>query len=326
MSSSSNKPHVTATAHLLPYDQLSPRDFERLCLGLVARQGYQHVEHLGASGGEQGRDIQAELHGERIIFQCKRVKSFGAADAEKEVDKILGLPVDKRPVELIFLVTCDVSVQARQAAQARSGQAFACSFWAATELDEKVKRCPELVREFFQGQAAEQSQPVFDQRGQTVHGQQTIINEATGPVFSGNFQGAVHVENRHEIKVGEIHAERGTVNIAGGDINQSSVNQSSSGDAQAIALAFMVLQQRVAQLPDEEQKEDARGALQKLEAEAHKGDQPNESRVRQWLDFLAGMSGDIFEVAVATFTNPLSGLSLAFRKIAERAKEERARQ
>jgi hypothetical protein len=82
----------------------------------------------------------------------------------------------------------------------------------------------------------------------------------------------------------------------------------------------------VAQLPDEEQKEDARGALQKLEAEAHKGEQPNESRVRQWLDFLAGMSGDIFEVAVATFTNPLSGLSLAFRKIAERAKEERARQ
>jgi hypothetical protein len=243
MSSSSNKPHTTAAAHLLPYDQLSPRDFERLCLGLVTRLGYQHVEHLGASGGEQGRDIQAEMHGKRIIFQCKRVKSFGAADAEKEVDKILGLPAEKRPVELVFLVTCDVSVQARQAAQARSGQAFACSFWAATELDEKVKRYPELVREFFQGQAAEQNQSVFDQRGQTVYGPQTNLEgNLPGPVFSGSFHGPVQVGSQTRIEVGEIHASGGTVNIAGGDINQSTVNQSSSGDAQAIALAFMVLQ------------------------------------------------------------------------------------
>lgn len=353
MSQSHGKPQPTATAHVLPYEQLSPRDFERLCLGLVTREGYDNAEHLGASGGEQGRDIQAERAGERVIFQCKRVKSFGPPDARKEVDKILGLPPEKRPVELIFLVTCNVSVQTRDAARERSGEAFPCTFWAYTELDEKVRRYPELVQQFFHAQAGDQSRSVFDQRGQTVQGPQTnLAGEVKAPVFSGTFQGPVQVESGRQIQVGDIHASGGTVNIAGGDVIQNTVNdqsihtgditgstgvaighgaqatvtQSSDLDAQAIARAFAALQKRVEQLPGEDQQEDARDALKKLEAEALKGEQPNESRVRKWLDFLAGMSGDIFEVAVATFTNPLNGLSLAFRKIAERAKEERAGQ
>ena len=32
-----SKPEITGTTHLLPCDQLSPRDFERLCLWLVER-------------------------------------------------------------------------------------------------------------------------------------------------------------------------------------------------------------------------------------------------------------------------------------------------
>jgi formylglycine-generating enzyme required for sulfatase activity len=59
------------------------------------------------------------------------------------------LPAEKRPVELVFLVTCDVSVQTRDAARARSGSAFRCAFIASTELDEKVRRHPELVQQFF---------------------------------------------------------------------------------------------------------------------------------------------------------------------------------
>jgi hypothetical protein len=30
-----SQPPVTRTTHTLPFDRLSPRDFERLCLGLV---------------------------------------------------------------------------------------------------------------------------------------------------------------------------------------------------------------------------------------------------------------------------------------------------
>jgi hypothetical protein len=38
------RPRVTATTHELPFDKLSPRDFERLCLWLVEREGYERAE------------------------------------------------------------------------------------------------------------------------------------------------------------------------------------------------------------------------------------------------------------------------------------------
>jgi hypothetical protein len=53
--------YMTSTKHLLPFSSLSPTDFERLCLWLVRREGYERAEHLGASGGEQGCDIVSAL-------------------------------------------------------------------------------------------------------------------------------------------------------------------------------------------------------------------------------------------------------------------------
>ena len=50
------RPQITATTHTLPFDKLSPPDFERLCLWLVKREGWLRPEHLGAAGSEQGRD------------------------------------------------------------------------------------------------------------------------------------------------------------------------------------------------------------------------------------------------------------------------------
>ena len=55
----------------MPFDKLSPRDFERLCLGLVQREGYGRAEHLGAAGSEQGRDIVAWREDALWAFQRK---------------------------------------------------------------------------------------------------------------------------------------------------------------------------------------------------------------------------------------------------------------
>jgi hypothetical protein len=43
-----SQPPITRTTHTLPFDRLSPRDFERLCLWLVQREGYERAEHLSA--------------------------------------------------------------------------------------------------------------------------------------------------------------------------------------------------------------------------------------------------------------------------------------
>jgi len=73
-------PPPPATTHVLPFDKLSPADFERLCLWLVEHEGYTRVEHLGLAGNEQGRDVVAykpSPQGEELwYFQCKRYRSI----------------------------------------------------------------------------------------------------------------------------------------------------------------------------------------------------------------------------------------------------------
>jgi hypothetical protein len=73
-------------------------------------------------------------------------------------------------------------------------------------------------------------------------------------------------------------------------------------------------------MPDGVEKEEAQETLTKLEAEAKKGENADENRVRRWMNFLAETAPDVWEVAVATFIHPIAGVSLVFKKIAERAK------
>ena len=161
------KPSITGTTHTLPFDKLSPLNFERLCLWLVEREGYVRAEHLGAAGSEQGRDVIAYSptpEGDELwYFQCKRYRSIGAATLKREVDKYLQLAQNKphlKPVGVVFVISCFVSAQIRETVGDYCEQhGLAYEFWAETELDEKVKRHNDIVQEFFQA-----SEPSFIQR------------------------------------------------------------------------------------------------------------------------------------------------------------------
>jgi hypothetical protein len=143
-------PPQTGTGHRLAYGELSPRKFEELCYWLVVREEYERVEHLGASGGEGGRDITAWRDGEQWAFQCKRVKRFGPTAAVQAAKKVLGLAKKERPRGLVLVVACDLSADARGAVREACGEEMECEFWAGAELDERVKRYPDIVAEFFQ--------------------------------------------------------------------------------------------------------------------------------------------------------------------------------
>ncbi len=134
---------------LLPFDQLSPADFERLCLWLARREGFEDIEYLGETGSEQGRDLLARRADRRFTFQCKRVQRFTAANAIHEVKKIRSLPDSEQPDELIFVVTKAVSAATRRSAREAWGEAQTCQFWCGAELDERVKRYPDILTEFF---------------------------------------------------------------------------------------------------------------------------------------------------------------------------------
>jgi formylglycine-generating enzyme required for sulfatase activity len=152
------KPVLTGTTHTLPFGQLSPRDFERLCLWLVEREGYERAEHLGAAGSEQGRDVIAHRDtptGEELwYFQCKRYRTIGATTLKEEVDKYLKLAKKRthlKPHGAVFVVSCDVSARVREDVGDYCDEyRLAYEFWALTELDEKVRRHPDIVDTFFQ--------------------------------------------------------------------------------------------------------------------------------------------------------------------------------
>ena len=108
------KPRVTGTTHELPFEKLSPRDFERICLWLVRREGYPTAEHHGAAGTDRGRDLVAQREEGLAVFQCKREKHFGPAKAEEAVRKIMA--EEPTPTEIILQVACDVSADTRQEA------------------------------------------------------------------------------------------------------------------------------------------------------------------------------------------------------------------
>src|SRR3954470_7334929 len=109
----STKPQITGTTHTLPFDKLTPVDFERLCLWLVRREGYTRAEHLGEAGSENGRDVVAWKDGRGFAFQCKRVRAFTASHAHKEIEKLRALPAEDRPQELVFVVSRGVRADTR---------------------------------------------------------------------------------------------------------------------------------------------------------------------------------------------------------------------
>lgn len=124
-----------------------------------------------------------------------------------------------------------------------------------------------------------------------------------------------------DISVGDISGGTG---IAIGLGAKAVVSQSAGAASDQIALAFRALQHSLEQMPDGPQKETAAKAVQELEKEARKGDQADASKAEKWLNFLAEIAPDVGEVAVDTFINPVKGVGTVFRKIAERAKADRA--
>ena len=139
----------TATGHQLDLFALPPQDFERLVLWLVNREGFERAEYLGELGGDQGRDIQAWKEGKRYIFQCKRTRRFGPAVARQDIDKLKTLPKDQWPDYIVFVLARPASARSRESIQDYWGEEDRCLFWSGAELDEIIKRHPEILWEFF---------------------------------------------------------------------------------------------------------------------------------------------------------------------------------
>ncbi|MEW6401001.1 MAG: toll/interleukin-1 receptor domain-containing protein [Chloroflexota bacterium] len=165
-------------------------------------------------------------------------------------------------------------------------------------------------------------------RGSAVvigHVQGHVIDRPSGPIHIGDNVagpkiGKQKIVEGDEIHVGDISNSTG---VAIGQGAQAQVQQQSGMSADEIVKIFSMLQQHVAKMPPGDEKDETKGALEKLQKEAQKGEAADETRVQKYIKFLAETAPDIWEVAVDTFLNPVKGLSTVFRKVAERARENR---
>ena len=128
------------------------------------------------------------------------------------------------------------------------------------------------------------------------------------------------------IKVGDVSGVSGNINIAGGNIT---TNQTSSGlSAAEIKQLFDQLyigietNSRTSSID----KEDLKAEVEEIQSTITEAVQNNEKVEEGFLAHrfrnIARVAPDVLDVIVATLANPLAGLGVTVKKIAEQAKEQ----
>ena len=149
------------------------------------------------------------------------------------------------------------------------------------------------------------------------------INGGVINVGSGNVQTGSTIDARIDTGGGAYIG--GNVSLGGGSfIARDQINYAGAAPSSEMTAAFEKLTAAINKLADPVDTQVAQLAVQQLQTEAAKGDAASEETVKKWFERLIAMSSDIWEVAVTTFINPIAGVSTVFKKIAEKAKAERA--
>jgi hypothetical protein len=128
------------------------------------------------------------------------------------------------------------------------------------------------------------------------------------------------------IDIGDISDISGNVNVAGGNITTHHTTTGLS--ATEIKQLFDQLYSKIEARPETPtaDKEDLKAEVKEIQVTvseaAQKNEKVDEGFISRRFRNIARMAPDVLDVVVATLGNPLAGLGVAVKKIAEQAKEE----
>lgn len=129
-----------------------------------------------------------------------------------------------------------------------------------------------------------------------------------------------------DIKVGNVSGISGSVNVAGGSINiRHATNAFSTAEIkQLFEQLYTAIETRTEiSSPD---KEDLVAELDEIQStvlhSVEKNEKLDDGFLSRRFRNIARMAPDVLDVVVATLGNPLAGLGVAAKKIADKAKEE----
>ena len=128
------------------------------------------------------------------------------------------------------------------------------------------------------------------------------------------------------VRIGNISDISGKVNIAGGNINtrQTTTGLNTAEIKQLFDQLYTAIETNKKASPTD--KEGLKAEVKEIQSTVTEAVQKNEKvdesfLVRRFRN-IARMAPDVLDVIVATLANPLAGLGVAVKKIAEKAKEE----
>jgi hypothetical protein len=132
--------------------------------------------------------------------------------------------------------------------------------------------------------------------------------------------------NEANIKVGDVSGVNGNVNIAGGDIT----THQTASELNAVEMKQLFKQLYAAIEANSKaagaDKEDLKAEVEEIQAIVTEALQKNEKVEESFLSRrfrnIARVAPDMLDVVVATLGNPLAGVGIAVKKIAEKAKAE----
>lgn len=144
----------TVAPHVLPFDQRSPEDFERMCVVIAEQvEGLRDARLYGVPGQKQhGLDLVGlNAAGEAVVYQARRWLVFSAGDLRRAVQDYA---TGRRPFHAKRFVLC-VSSSARRTEileelhRLRASHDFEIDIYDQERLSEMLKQRGDLVRRLF---------------------------------------------------------------------------------------------------------------------------------------------------------------------------------
>lgn len=153
-------PPPVETAHpVLPTGELTPTNFERLCLRLASLEGSPYrSRRYGVPGQKQyGIDIYSRLpSGRYATYQCKRYERVVTSDLKDSVDEFLKGRWAARSERFVFCTSGSADwTQLEEEIERQTSRLAACTppiafdVWDAESISERLRRHQEIVLSFF---------------------------------------------------------------------------------------------------------------------------------------------------------------------------------
>lgn len=149
----------TALPHELPLNNLSDKEFERLCLWVVkdaTNERFTQVLWLNEDGGgERGRDVLATeaSTGKSFVFQCKRVGNFHPSDIEEELktfEEYVKISPEILPHVYVLFVSAAITDKTRERGNNLAKKiGMKIEYWPKSEIDHLVRTNRSVSERFW---------------------------------------------------------------------------------------------------------------------------------------------------------------------------------